>query len=190
MKRMLNFFLFFLIATSFSFSPAFLVYSNPVGIIRILASRGVSSSVKNIPTGRMYRHFAKIPKRRYSASRNIRIYNLPILNKKYAGSYYPVKKLPVHIRKKYPESVRFDRNGYPDFSPYAKKKISSNELTGQYANDFSIANQKAGYSSTPEGFTWHHHQNGRDMLLVPKDLHHAVRHSGGRSYLQRSSQGR
>ena len=32
---------------------------------------------------------------------------------------------------------------------------------------------------TPRGFTWHHHEDMKTMLLAPGDLHIAVQHTGG-----------
>ncbi len=39
--------------------------------------------------------------------------------------------------------------------------------TGNRAADFAAANGAAGLQSTPRGYTWHHHQDGRTMQLVP-----------------------
>ncbi|MFR3730496.1 HNH endonuclease [Lacrimispora sp.] len=47
------------------------------------------------------------------------------------------------------------------------------------------ANQTAGYKSTPKGFTWHHVEDGKTMMLVPTDLHSAVRHTGGASLIRK-----
>lgn len=105
-------------------------------------------------------------------------------NSKYAGKQYPPEKLPPKVREKYPDSVRFTEDGYPDFSPYAQKSVKVEGLTGQNANDFKLANQAAGLKRKPQGWTWHHHQDGKTMQLVPTDLHDAVRHSGGASILR------
>ncbi len=110
-----------------------------------------------------------------------------IINGEYAGKKYPSEKLRPDLQKKYPRSVNFDKNGYPDFSPYAKKRVEVKELNGNYANDFTLANKQAGFDRTPDGYTWHHHQDGKTMLLVPKDLHGAIRHTGGASKLRKSS---
>jgi hypothetical protein len=34
-------------------------------------------------------------------------------------------------------------------------------------------------NKTPDGYTWHHHQVGKTMQLVPKNLHKEVKHTGG-----------
>ncbi len=83
--------------------------------------------------------------------------------------------------------VRFTPDGYPDFEPHAIMRVEINQ-SGNNTRDFRAANIEAGigtssrshYSSHP-GYTWHHHQNGRSMLLVPTELHDAARHSGGAS---------
>ena len=51
--------------------------------------------------------------------------------------------------------------------------------TGSRAGDNRAANEAAGFSKTPEGFTWHHHQDGTTMQLVPKDIHAQTGHTGG-----------
>ncbi len=104
------------------------------------------------------------------------------INSKYAGGVYSAddlaKKSP-ELAKKYPNGVRFSDDGYPDFEPYAKTKVTSDKLSGDRLNDAKLANKEAGYDRTPEGYVWHHHENCKTILLVPLDLHDAVRHSGG-----------
>ncbi len=34
------------------------------------------------------------------------------------------------------------------------------------------ANEAAGFDETPEGYTWHCHQDGETMQLVPRDIHY------------------
>ncbi|UPK42415.1 HNH endonuclease [Paenibacillus pabuli] len=36
-------------------------------------------------------------------------------------------------------------------------------------------------NKTPDGYTWHHHQDGKTMVLVQKDIHRDFRHIGGQS---------
>ncbi len=45
--------------------------------------------------------------------------------------------------------------------------------------DEVLANKSAGLLKTPEGMTWHHHDDGETMMLVDEKLHDAVRHTGG-----------
>jgi hypothetical protein len=87
-------------------------------------------------------------------------------------------------------------NGYPDFSPYAHPTVEP--VTIKVAKpknpqlDFKEANVKAGLSKNsdppvpasnkpPEGYTWHHHEDGKTMILVDEDVHREFRHIGGQS---------
>jgi RHS repeat-associated protein len=76
--------------------------------------------------------------------------------------------------------VPFDTGGYPDFKAAgvveAEVKISQ---TGTRAGDFKAANEAAGFRRTPEGYTWHHHQDGTTMQLVPRSTHARTGHTGG-----------
>jgi RHS repeat-associated protein len=104
-----------------------------------------------------------------------------IINKKYAGQVF---ELSGDLAKKYPKGVKFTLKGFPDFSPYAKIKISVSGLTGE-ASDFAKANKAVGLKSTPTGYTWHHVEDGLTMMLIPRDLHEAVRHTGGAALLKK-----
>lgn len=90
------------------------------------------------------------------------------------------------IAEKYPDGVHFDLEGYPDFSPYSIAEVKPDGLTGE-ASDFTKANEAAGLPEKPEGYTWHHHQDGKTLLLIPTDLHGAVRHTGGASKLRHAN---
>nr|WP_285511283.1 HNH endonuclease [Streptomyces sp. NBRC 14336]WBO82443.1 HNH endonuclease [Streptomyces sp. SBE_14.2] len=81
--------------------------------------------------------------------------------------------------------MRFATNGYPDFSPYSIKTVKIEGMTGIYARDARAANWLAGYSRTPRGYVWHHHEDALTMQLIPRDLHNAVQHTGGASTLRR-----
>jgi RHS repeat-associated protein len=81
--------------------------------------------------------------------------------------------------KKHPETgIPFDRDGYPDFSKSSRADVQI-EFTGTRAGDFRAANKAAGYDKTPEGYTWHHHQDGKTMQLVPTTSHKYTGHDGG-----------
>ncbi len=105
-----------------------------------------------------------------------------IINKKYAGKVY---ELSEELAKKYPNGIKFSKEGFPDFEDYSIKKVTVENLEGDAYYDFIKANKVAGYSSTPAGYTWHHVEDGRTMLLVPSDLHSAVRHTGGASLIRK-----
>jgi hypothetical protein len=51
--------------------------------------------------------------------------------------------------------------------------------TGNRLTDFTAANQMAGYTSTPKGFTWHHHQITGRMQLVESTINAQTGHTGG-----------
>jgi uncharacterized protein RhaS with RHS repeats len=76
--------------------------------------------------------------------------------------------------------VPFDRDGYPDFKSggHVTTEVKSQQ-TGTRRGDFDSANRAAGYERTPEGMTWHHHQDGTTMQLVPRDVHAQTGHTGG-----------
>ena len=81
--------------------------------------------------------------------------------------------------KNHPETgIPFDKQGFPDFSGVATKTVSVPH-TGTSA-DAAAANGAAGLASTPDGMVWHHHQDGRTMQLVPRDIHERTGHTGSR----------
>lgn len=84
--------------------------------------------------------------------------------------------------------VPFDSNGFPDFTANLYKGGTNNVSitpTGNRAADVVEANRAAGYRSTPEGYTWHHHQETGRMQLVQSDVHRQTGHTGGFSLWQR-----
>ena len=139
---------------------------------------------------KVLKHFANMEKAVEAEAKFSRVKNVngrkPI-NSQYAGDVYPLDKLPVknklgeQVRGSYPHSVPFDGNGFPDFARYAEKKFKM-EFTGSRNKDFKIADKKAGITKAyreEHGLTWHHHQDGETMLLIPTKIHDAVRHTGG-----------
>lgn len=73
-----------------------------------------------------------------------------IINKKYAGEVY---NLSGDLGKKYPEGVKFSKEGFPDFSPYSKAKLEIEGLIGNHYYDFKKANEVLGLKNTPAGYT-------------------------------------
>jgi A nuclease of the HNH/ENDO VII superfamily with conserved WHH len=107
---------------------------------------------------------------------------LPV-NHEFAGKQFPAGRLPAKYRAK---GVKFTPDGYPDFAPHARqlpngKNYVEIELTGSRAADIAAANKKAGLLREVKDYIWHHAEDGRRMYLVPKELHEAVRHTGGTS---------
>ena len=88
-----------------------------------------------------------------------------IRNKDLAGKRHPDTNIP------------FDAQGFPDFSGVAKTSVQVPH-SGNRAADFSAANRAAGIRSEPDGWTWHHHQDGRTMQLVPHDIQRRTGHTG------------
>ncbi|WP_257150798.1 HNH endonuclease [Bacillus pseudomycoides] len=93
------------------------------------------------------------------------------------------------------QSVRYP-NGYPDFTPYAHPDIPPVTIKvhspKNNQKDFEAANLEAGLSKgsnppvpnksqPPEGYTWHHHEDGKTMILVEEDIHDEFKHIGGQS---------
>lgn len=112
---------------------------------------------------------------------------LPI-NCEYAGRVY-FEELPAGLKLKYPDGVRFSEKGFPEFSPYAEQERSI-VLTGDRKKDFQAADKLAGIDADYREeykLVWHHredvvHEADRvvcRMELIPRDLHDAVRHTGG-----------
>jgi hypothetical protein len=116
--------------------------------------------------------------------RNLRVlvtYESPI-NSKYRGQTLQLSD-PA-LKTKYPKGIKFDVLGFPDFRSYAKKIVKI-EMQGNRGygeeGDMAEANEKAGYPRNMRhpDHTWHHHQDRTTMMLIPFDLHDAIRHSGG-----------
>lgn len=100
-------------------------------------------------------------------------------NFQYAGRVYDGPGWTPELARKYPNGIRFTDDGFPDFSPYATHRVTLEPHFVGDRRDIAVANRKAGLSGTPLDYTWHHHQDMRTMLLVPTELHNAVRHAGG-----------
>ena len=83
------------------------------------------------------------------------------------------------LAERYPAGVRYTRAGYPVFTPYAIERLAVDGMDGDYDHDAVLANDAAGLPETPRGYVWHHVEDGRNMELVPQDLHRGARHTGG-----------
>lgn len=87
--------------------------------------------------------------------------------------------------KKHPKTdVPFDEDGLPNFSDYLYSGSKGKaevviELSGNRKIDEKLANKAAGFKATPEGYTWHHHQEVGRMQLVKSDAHKKTGHTGG-----------
>lgn len=96
------------------------------------------------------------------------------------------------------------KNGYPVLEPYAVETVRLKQMTGQRADQLAADSELARRrgmllaDGTPDiawarafcrssRLSWHHHQDGVSMLLVPADLHLSVPHSGGASAVRRNA---
>lgn len=89
-------------------------------------------------------------------------------------------------------------SGYPDFSPWAVFVCRFDDVAGTAA-DFTRADailQRAwnlpNVTATrrwrrEHAYTWHHHEDARTLLLVPRAVHGGVAHAGGASRARRGS---
>ncbi|WP_446091397.1 HNH endonuclease [Acinetobacter sp. 1124_18A] len=85
------------------------------------------------------------------------------------------------------KGVEFSKNGFPIFTPYAKAIVKLDKgQKGNYTSDFTEANRLAKFGKTPEGYIWHHYEDGVTMQLIPLEIHDAVRHSGGVAVVNRA----
>ncbi|WP_299460874.1 HNH endonuclease [uncultured Microscilla sp.] len=106
--------------------------------------------------------------------------------KKYAGKTFP---LPRSLRRKYGKGVKFSKKGFPDFEAVLKAKgikykKTTITMSANSAQDIAAANKKVFNHSTNrpsefKDYTWHHSEDGSSMILVPRDLHDYVKHTGG-----------
>ena len=87
------------------------------------------------------------------------------INSSYAGGTYPNANLPPELQAKYPSSVKFTSEGFPDFWPYAEAEVQVEGLSGNYVIDEQMANEAAGLAETPAGYVWHHVEDGVTMRL-------------------------
>jgi hypothetical protein len=93
------------------------------------------------------------------------------INSQYAGGSYPLENLGQGLQARYPASVQFTPQGFPNFTPYAQAEVEITGLTGAYKTDEALANEAMGYPSTPAGYVWHHVEDGNTMQLIPEDIH-------------------
>jgi hypothetical protein len=71
------------------------------------------------------------------------------------------------------------------------RSVEIDDMLGDWDQDFRAANRAAGHpewgGSRPfEGWTWHHHENGRTMMLVPSEINRIFRHLGGAAIARQS----
>ncbi|MGP3989456.1 SMI1/KNR4 family protein [Streptomyces sp. 3N207] len=115
-------------------------------------------------------------------------------NRAYAGQ---VVNFPDPVRAaRYPQGVRVDHSGFPDFSAYARAAAEIAEPPEGFGGDelrltdyvsANAALHAEGHElwadlppvATPHGWTWHHVPHSRRMELVPVEVKALLRHHGG-----------
>lgn len=98
------------------------------------------------------------------------------------GGYLPVNWEWAGM--KHPSGVWFTEQGFPDFSPHAKKTLMIKNLTTDRKRNYRLCNTLAGLPGMPKGYTWHHVEDGKTMQLIPTWLHKLVNHTGGIAVLK------
>jgi hypothetical protein len=119
------------------------------------------------------------------------------------------KKLANQTVTKDGYTIRYDKNGFPEFTSKFDTQIPDDDLINTREKHFEIANkalgdqlradpdlaQKMGLTDqqrdfiledppndeSPPGLTWHHNQDVGKMQLVDRDIHGTFRHTGGKA---------
>jgi hypothetical protein len=73
-------------------------------------------------------------------------------------------------------SVKYSKDGYPDFTPFVHPKYSKSypvQYSGNRSTDNALANRAAGIPGRkpPKGYVWHHLEDGKSMILVNRSVH-------------------
>ena len=84
----------------------------------------------------------------------------------------------------YGNTVKYNAEGFPDFSDYKIFETQVPGMNGHYKHDAALANGRVGLPSTPDGYVWHHVEDGKTMQLIPQDVHNNFPHTGGASGLK------
>lgn len=95
-------------------------------------------------------------------------------------------RIPINSRyagQTHPSGIKFNSQGFPDFSPYAILQVEVDGLTGRYATDELLANKAAGLKKTPAKYVWHHVPDGKTMQLIPRRIH-KLNHTGGSAVIR------
>jgi hypothetical protein len=87
--------------------------------------------------------------------------------------------------------VEVDAVGFPkyeagDLHPTIPNDINLGSLCGSREDDEQAANAMVGLKCTPDGYTWHHHQDFARMQLVKSANHKQEQHHGGVSIWRRA----
>jgi hypothetical protein len=161
------------------------IFPNDPSII----NRSYLSGVNLNPDSTVNPNTRRLHVTRTNSSDEITTTDGPIINYDLRGQTVPLSQMNNRTARsivndpRFAAGVYFDSNGFPDFSPYAIAVVVVDNLTGDRVDDESTANKLLGFPK-PTGYTWHHHQDGVTMLLVPTLLHRAYGHTGGSFILE------
>jgi hypothetical protein len=80
--------------------------------------------------------------------------------------------------------VTYDKEGFPDFTPHRHPTVKDVqiEFSGTRDKDNKAADKAAGITEKKrqdDGYSWHHHQDGKTMQLIKEDVHLEFFHTGG-----------
>ena len=108
------------------------------------------------------------------------------VNGEYASKICPTDN--VYIKEKYGD-IFYNSAGYPIFDKYAIARVEVTNLTGDSAKDIAKANMlHHGTTANIPGYTWHHLEDGKTLILIPTELHQGAvsgySHSGGAKLLR------
>jgi RHS repeat-associated protein len=115
---------------------------------------------------RMLAEFSRIPSNKLKSQILTKIFRIVAITTHYAAAYEVTSRLNYHIPIK--------PTGFPDFNDYLYrgfKPIVFINLTGSRRGDERAANAARLATSTPSGYTWHHHEVMGIMQLVRSDAH-------------------
>ena len=110
------------------------------------------------------------------------------INGQYASKICPCSN--DYIKEKYGD-IYYNSAGYPIFDKFAIARIESSQLNGANGGkiDIDLANRMHhGNQVQVPGYTWHHLEDGKTLILIPSELHNAAisgyKHWGGAKLLR------
>ena len=76
--------------------------------------------------------------------------------------------------------IAFEGTSYffPNFDRFTKYIAQPNKVFDR-AQDFLSSNAISKLPQTPYGYVWHHIEDGRNLILIPSDIHSLLSHTGG-----------
>ncbi len=113
------------------------------------------------------------------------VYKPNMINTKYAGGVMvPAGDNADYILEKYGQ-IQMSKYGFAIFDEHAIARVVIDDLTGDEAADIARANLiHHGTQQSIPGYTWHHLEDGKTLILIPTELHEAYRHTGGAALIR------